>query len=67
MGKLKEEWAEIVEYFDLREFIISFCTVLAICTFALGTTCAIIFENLAWVAIWLIGAIAVAVAQGVEG
>lgn len=67
MGKLKEEWAEILEHFDWKQFIIGFCKVLAICAFALGSACAIIFENLAWVALWLIGVIAVAVAQGVEG
>ena len=65
MGKMKEAWAEILEYFDWEQFIIGFCTALAICAFALGTACAFAFKNLAWVALWPIGIIAVAVACGV--
>ena len=67
MGKLKEEFAEIIEHFDWKQFIIGFCVALAICTFALGTACAIAFKNLAWVTLWSIGIIAAAVVSGVEG
>lgn len=66
MGKLKEEWAEILEHFDWKQFIIGFCIALALCAFVLGTACAFAFKNFAWVALWSIGIIAAAVANGVE-
>ena len=67
MGKLKEALAEIVEYFDWEGFIICFCLAFALCAFILGIVLSIAFKNLAWVALWPIGIIAVAVAKGVGG
>jgi lysylphosphatidylglycerol synthetase-like protein (DUF2156 family) len=67
MGKLKEALAEIVEYFDWERFIIGFCLAFALCAFILGVVLSIAHGNLAWITLWVISMIAVAVVMGVDG
>lgn len=67
MGKLKEAWAEIIEYFDWERFIIGFCLALAIASFSLGIVLTIVFDSLAYLLLWFVSIVAVAFAMGVEG
>ena len=67
IGKVKEALAEIVEDFCWDQFIFGFCLTLALGMFLLGIVLSIACGNLAWITLWLISMIAVAVAMGVEG
>ena len=67
MKKLKEAWAEIIEYFDLERFIIGFCLDLALAAFILGIVLTMVFDSLAYLLLWFVSIVAAAFAMGVEG
>ncbi len=67
MGKLKEAWAEIIEYFDWERFILGLCLALALAAFILGIVLTIAFGNLAYLLLWFVSIVAAAFAMGVEG
>ena len=67
MGKLKKTWAEIMEHFDWKRFILGLCSALAIVSFFLGIVLAIVFDSLAYLALLFVGIVVVAFIMGVEG
>lgn len=67
MGKLKETWAEIVESFDWKRFILGLCSALAIASFSLGIVLTIVFDSLAYLLLWFVGIVVAAFLKGVEG
>ena len=67
MGKLKEAWVEIMEYFNWKRFILGLCSALAIASFVLGAMLAIAFDSFAYLLLWLVGIVVVAFIMGVEG
>lgn len=67
MGKLKEAWAEIIEYFDWERFILGLCLALALAFFSLGIVLTIVFDSLAYLLLWFVSIVAAAFAMGVEG
>ncbi len=67
MGKLKESWDEIMECFDWKRFILGLCSALTLASFSLGIVLTIVFDNLAYLALWSVGIVVVAFLKGVEG
>lgn len=67
MKKLKEAWAEIIEYFYWKRFILGLCLSLALAAFILGIVLTMVFDSLAYLLLWFVSIVAVAFAMGVEG
>ena len=67
MKKLKEAWAEIIEYFDWERFIIGFCLALALAAFIFGIVLTMVFNSLSYLLLWFVSIVVVAFAMGVEG
>ena len=67
MGKLKEVFSEIMEDFNWESFIFGLCVALAIAAFFFGIALAMVFNNLAYLLLWFVSIVAVALAMGVEG